>query len=121
MRTERLEAAVVHGALVPRATDQLRITRFRGRVAAAPGIVQAIGTAIRPGQRVVISGPLPTGTEITIRVKLRGGPRLARFVLRQRLGHSLTASFIVRASDGKPVLRVGRELISSVALAKVRP
>ena len=58
----------------------IEITRQSGRqeivVATAPGIAQAVGPLLEPGDKVTVSGRAPRGTELLVRA--RSGPLLEK-------------------------------------------
>ncbi len=78
-----LEESIKRGRLTSRGFAELAITRKEGRrlhaVANAPGVSQAVGQLLRPGDVVTVTGNLPGSAFLLVRAKSRKGFSEKRF------------------------------------------
>jgi hypothetical protein len=77
---DSLRRAIKEGRIPEPGDVRVEITRQSGRqkivVATAPGIAQAVGPLLEPGDKVTVSGRAPRGTELLVRA--RSGPLLEK-------------------------------------------
>ena len=101
----RLRAAVAQRRLRGDGGFQLSRTGGAGTTGSAPGIAQAMGVPLRPGERMALTGQVPDGTDLLVRASARGEVVRARFenLSAQASGRSVA---FVEVNSGRPTVRL---------------
>lgn len=101
-----LRTSAQKGRLGRRGTARIVVHGSRRRSASAPGIAQAVGRNLRPGETIVLSGRRTADTQLMVRAQY--GRRIKQWVLVAGLGGN--GRLVVRVparADQRPVLTKG--------------
>lgn len=103
--SSRLRAAVAQRRLRGDGGFQLSRIGGVGSTGSAPGIAQAMGVPLRPGERMALTGQVPNGTDLLVRATAGGEVVRARFenLSAQASGRSVA---FVEINSGRPTVRV---------------
>ncbi len=101
----RLKAALEDHELDQRGEPGISIKRFGGRVVAAPGLTQAIGSDLGPGDVATVTGRSGDRRELFLRIR-RGSERWAAELHLSAIPHGTKADVSIHRGDAAPVVRV---------------